>query len=106
MGVIAESEHSARNIPFRVAAFPRVPFTWVRPAAAISDVVLDSPGPILFTQARNGFNNRTFRILKFRTLYTIEDGAIIKPVARNDDRVTRVGRLLRRTSIDPAYGSP
>ena len=63
-------------------------------------IKLDSPGPVLFTQARNGFNNRTFRILKFRTLNTIEDGPIIKQVERNDCRVTRIGRLLRRTSID------
>ena len=63
-------------------------------------IKFDSPGPVLFTQARNGFNNRTFRILKFRTLNTIEDGPIMKQVARNDSRVTRVGRLLRRTSID------
>jgi Undecaprenyl-phosphate glucose phosphotransferase len=63
-------------------------------------IKLDSPGPVLFTQARNGFNNRTFRILKFRTLNTIEDGPTIKQVTRNDDRVTRIGKLLRRTSID------
>ena len=63
-------------------------------------IKLDSPGPVLFTQARNGFNNRTFRIFKFRTLNTIEDGPTIKQVARNDDRVTRFGKLLRRTSID------
>jgi Undecaprenyl-phosphate glucose phosphotransferase len=63
-------------------------------------IKLDSKGPVLFTQARNGFNNRTFRILKFRTLNTLEDGANIKQVTRNDHRVTRVGRLLRQTSID------
>ena len=63
-------------------------------------IKFDSYGPILFTQARNGFNNRTFRILKFRTMNTLEDGTNIKQVTRNDSRVTRVGRLLRRTSID------
>lgn len=63
-------------------------------------IKLDSEGPILFTQARNGFNNRPFRILKFRTLFTLEDGTNIKQVTRNDSRVTRVGRLLRQTSID------
>jgi Undecaprenyl-phosphate glucose phosphotransferase len=63
-------------------------------------IKLDSEGPVLFTQTRNGFNNRTFRILKFRTLNTLEDGANIKQVTRNDSRVTRVGRLLRRTSLD------
>jgi Undecaprenyl-phosphate glucose phosphotransferase len=63
-------------------------------------IKLDSEGPVLFTQTRNGFNNRNFRILKFRTLTTLEDGANIQQVTRNDSRVTRVGRLLRRTSID------
>ena len=63
-------------------------------------IKLDSEGPILFTQTRNGFGNRTFRILKFRTLHTVEDGPDIKQVSRNDSRVTRIGRLLRRTSID------
>jgi Undecaprenyl-phosphate glucose phosphotransferase len=63
-------------------------------------IKIDSGGPILFTQARNGFTNRAFRIVKFRTLNTLEDGANIKQVTRNDSRVTRVGRLLRQTSID------
>jgi Undecaprenyl-phosphate glucose phosphotransferase len=63
-------------------------------------IKLDSAGPVLFTQTRHGFNNRTFRIFKFRTLHTVEDGPIIKQVERNDSRVTRVGRVLRRTSID------
>ena len=63
-------------------------------------IKLDSKGPVLFTQTRNGFGNHTFRILKFRTLHTVEDGAEIKQVSRNDNRVTTIGRLLRRTSID------
>jgi exopolysaccharide biosynthesis polyprenyl glycosylphosphotransferase len=63
-------------------------------------IKLDSKGPVLFTQTRNGFGNHSFRILKFRTLHTVEDGAEIKQVSRNDNRVTRIGRLLRRTSID------
>ena len=63
-------------------------------------IKLDSDGPVLFRQTRNGFNNRSFRILKFRTLSTLEDGANITQVTRNDSRVTRVGRLLRRTSLD------
>jgi Undecaprenyl-phosphate glucose phosphotransferase len=72
------------------------------PLLAIVAIIikLDSEGPILFTQARNGFTNRAFRIVKFRTLNTLEDGTNIKQVTRNDSRVTRVGRLLRQTSID------
>jgi Undecaprenyl-phosphate glucose phosphotransferase len=64
-------------------------------------IKLDSPGPVLFRQPRLGFNNRIFSIYKFRTMRV--EGADIaaeRLVTRGDGRVTRVGRLLRRTSID------
>jgi Undecaprenyl-phosphate glucose phosphotransferase len=63
-------------------------------------VRIDSPGPILFRQARGGFNGRTFKILKFRTMRVMEDGPELTQATARDDRVTRVGRWLRRTSID------
>ena len=63
-------------------------------------IKLDSKGPVLFTQARNGFNGRSFRIFKFRTMRVLEDGPQIRQATRNDPRVTSVGRWLRRTSID------
>ena len=63
-------------------------------------IKLDSKGPILFTQARNGFNGGSFRILKFRSMSTLEDGAKIRQAIRNDPRVTSVGSWLRRTSLD------
>ncbi len=63
-------------------------------------IKLDSAGPILFVQTRAGFNNRPFRIFKFRTLYTLEDGPVVRQVSRDDVRLTRIGRFLRRTSID------
>jgi Undecaprenyl-phosphate glucose phosphotransferase len=63
-------------------------------------IKLDAKGPILFTQRRNGFNNSTFRIYKFRTMRVLEDGDIIPQATRGDPRVTRFGRLLRQTSID------
>jgi Undecaprenyl-phosphate glucose phosphotransferase len=63
-------------------------------------VKLDSPGPILFFQNRNGFNGRRFQIVKFRTMHVLENGTAIRQVTRADPRVTRVGRWLRRTSID------
>lgn len=61
---------------------------------------LDSPGPILFRQTRGGFNGRPFRIYKFRTMTALDDGATIIQAKCNDPRVTRVGRWLRRTSLD------
>jgi undecaprenyl-phosphate galactose phosphotransferase/putative colanic acid biosynthesis UDP-glucose lipid carrier transferase len=63
-------------------------------------IKLDSKGPVLFTQTRNGFNGRSFRIFKFRTMSVLEDGPQIRQATRNDPRVTGVGRWLRRTSID------
>ena len=61
---------------------------------------LDSSGPVLFRQKRNGFNGRPFDILKFRTMHVLENGAAIQQATRNDPRVTRLGHLLRRSSID------
>jgi exopolysaccharide biosynthesis polyprenyl glycosylphosphotransferase len=72
---------------------------------------LDSPGPVFFAQERVGFNKRRFRILKFRTMVVEADrqqhmlehlneveGPVFK--IKNDPRVTRLGRFLRRFSID------
>jgi Undecaprenyl-phosphate glucose phosphotransferase len=66
-------------------------------AALIS---LDSPGPIFFSQRRYGFNQQPFRIIKFRTMRTLDDGPVIAQATRDDPRLTRVGRWLRRWNID------
>ncbi|MFY9894936.1 MAG: undecaprenyl-phosphate glucose phosphotransferase [Xanthobacteraceae bacterium] len=63
-------------------------------------IKLDSPGPVLFRQRRCGFNGKQFYILKFRTMSVMEDGQSISQAARHDNRVTRLGRWLRRASID------
>jgi undecaprenyl-phosphate galactose phosphotransferase/putative colanic acid biosynthesis UDP-glucose lipid carrier transferase len=63
-------------------------------------IKLDSHGPVLFLQTRNGFNGRTFRILKFRSMHVLEDGNVIRQATRADPRVTRLGRWLRRANID------
>ena len=63
-------------------------------------VALESPGPVIFKQRRRGFNGRDFIIHKFRTMTVMEDGDDIQQAARRDPRVTRLGRLLRRSSID------
>ena len=61
---------------------------------------LDSPGPVLFRQRRNGFNQREFRVFKFRTMTTLDDGDVVRQAQVNDSRVTRIGRILRRTNLD------
>jgi undecaprenyl-phosphate galactose phosphotransferase/putative colanic acid biosynthesis UDP-glucose lipid carrier transferase len=63
-------------------------------------IKLESPGPVIFSQRRSGFNGREFTILKFRTMKVLEDGRVIPQARRNDPRVTRFGRLLRVTSFD------
>ena len=61
----------------------------------------DSPGPVLFRQWRLGRGNRPFQLLKFRTMRTEAcDAAGVQSASRNDSRVTKIGALLRRTSID------
>lgn len=64
-------------------------------------VKLDSKGPVLFKQKRFGFNNELIEIYKFRSLFhESADGNADKLVTKNDDRVTRVGRFIRKTSLD------
>jgi Undecaprenyl-phosphate glucose phosphotransferase len=63
-------------------------------------IKLDSPGPVFFVQRRYGFNQQPFRIIKFRTMRALEDGAIVRQVRRDDPRLTRIGRWLRRWNID------
>jgi putative colanic acid biosynthesis UDP-glucose lipid carrier transferase len=59
-----------------------------------------SPGPAFFRQRRYGLDGREILVWKFRTMTCCDDGTTISQVTRDDDRVTRVGRLLRRTSLD------
>jgi Undecaprenyl-phosphate glucose phosphotransferase len=63
-------------------------------------IKLDSSGPVIFKQRRKGFDERQFAIFKFRSMSVLEDGGEIVQAKRDDQRVTCVGRWLRRTSID------
>ncbi|UTD30575.1 undecaprenyl-phosphate glucose phosphotransferase [Bradyrhizobium sp. WD16] len=64
-------------------------------------IKLDSPGPVLFRQKRFGFNNERIDVFKLRSLYHHQaDPAASRVVTRNDPRVTRVGRFIRKTSLD------
>ncbi len=63
-------------------------------------IKLDSRGPVLFFQRRYGFNQEPFRIVKFRSMSTMDDGRHVPQARAEDPRVTRVGRFMRRTNID------
>jgi putative colanic acid biosynthesis UDP-glucose lipid carrier transferase len=66
-------------------------------AAAIR---IEGKGPVLFRQMRHGFNNKVFRIYKFRTMTVLEDGEAVPQARENDPRVTPLGAFLRRYSLD------
>jgi len=59
-----------------------------------------SPGPVIFKQRRYGLDGREIAVYKFRTMSVTEDGATIRQASRSDGRVTPVGALLRRSSLD------
>ena len=63
-------------------------------------IVLESRGPVIFKQARRGFNGETFMIWKFRSMRVTESGYAMKQAQKRDPRVTRIGRIIRATSID------
>jgi polysaccharide biosynthesis protein PslA len=84
-----------------VLASCAVAFTAPLMIVIILAIKLDSPGPVFFAQTRLGRSNKPFKILKFRSMYverSDHDGH--RSATRDDDRITRVGRILRKTSLD------
>jgi putative colanic acid biosysnthesis UDP-glucose lipid carrier transferase len=67
---------------------------------AAAAVRLNNSGQIIFRQRRSGFNAKEFVIFKFRTMTVLEDGPVVTQACRDDLRVTRIGRFLRRSSLD------
>jgi putative colanic acid biosysnthesis UDP-glucose lipid carrier transferase len=63
-------------------------------------VKVSSPGPIIFKQRRYGLDGREIAVYKFRTMKVTEDGAQIRQASKEDDRITRIGAVLRRSSLD------
>jgi Undecaprenyl-phosphate glucose phosphotransferase len=88
-----------RNIDLVVAALGLVMLAPLFVVTSIA-VRMDSSGPAIFRQRRRGFSGQEFAIFKFRTMSVQEDGSCIKQAQRDDRRVTRLGRLLRTSSID------
>lgn len=63
-------------------------------------IKLTSPGPVIFKQLRYGLDGRPIEVWKFRSMSTQDNGDIVVQACRNDARITPVGRILRRTSLD------
>jgi putative colanic acid biosysnthesis UDP-glucose lipid carrier transferase len=63
-------------------------------------VKASSPGPVIFKQRRYGLDGREIAVYKFRTMNVAEDGAEVRQASRTDSRITRIGGILRRTSMD------
>jgi len=63
-------------------------------------VKMSSPGPVIFKQRRYGLDGREIAVYKFRTMSVTEDGEHIRQASKSDSRITRIGRILRRTSAD------
>ncbi|MEQ1901640.1 MAG: undecaprenyl-phosphate glucose phosphotransferase [Devosia sp.] len=83
-----------------VASIALVLLSPIMVATAIA-IKLDSKGPVLFKQKRHGFNNELIEVYKFRSMRTdMVDVNAAKLVTKDDPRVTRVGRFIRKTSID------
>jgi putative colanic acid biosynthesis UDP-glucose lipid carrier transferase len=72
--------------------------SWLIPLLAIM-IKIESKGPVFFMQLRSGKNNRPFWCIKFRTLYC-DAGQEHKQVTKGDHRVTRLGKILRKTNLD------
>jgi putative colanic acid biosynthesis UDP-glucose lipid carrier transferase len=73
---------------------------WPLMAAIAAGVKRASPGPVLFKQRRYGLDGREILVYKFRTMTVCEDGPRVEQARKDDPRVTRLGALLRRTSLD------
>jgi putative colanic acid biosysnthesis UDP-glucose lipid carrier transferase len=71
--------------------------SWIIPIVSIA-IKLDSKGPVFFKQKRSGKGNKPFNCLKFRTM--VVHNPDFKQAVKNDPRVTRVGKFLRKTSLD------
>lgn len=73
--------------------------SWLMPLIGLI-IKLESRGPVFFRQNRAGRDNKTFKIFKFRTMTVTEADSEYKQATKNDNRITKVGKFLRKTSLD------
>ncbi len=95
--VINQFVKRAFDIGFSLSIIVLV-FTWLFPILALL-IKLDSRGPVFFRQKRNGRNNKVFWVYKFRTMKYQKNAEFVQ-ATQNDNRITKLGKFLRKTSID------
>ena len=100
-GALPTRERVMKRILDLAIVVPAIVFLAPLLLAVFIAVKLDSPGPAFFVQPRVGYGNRLFPMFKFRSMRTeLSDTAGAQSTSRDDKRVTRVGKLIRATSID------
>jgi Undecaprenyl-phosphate glucose phosphotransferase len=98
---IADWDYVAKWLLDRILGSLMLLFALPIMAVVAIAIKLDSRGPVLFRQKRYGFNNEVIDVYKFRSMYTEQtDQMAARQVTRDDPRVTRVGRIIRKTSLD------
>ncbi|MEI9886057.1 MAG: exopolysaccharide biosynthesis polyprenyl glycosylphosphotransferase [Rhizomicrobium sp.] len=94
------TERAFKRVVDVAIAGAAIAFTFPLLVVVAIAIKLDSAGPVFFRQTRLGYRGRPFPILKFRTMTVLEDGDVVRQASRNDHRVTRVGKWLRKSSLD------
>ena len=99
MAPSAAVSSAKRALDFMIAAFALLVFLPLFMVIAVA-VRFESPGNALFRQRRTGLGGKVFTILKFRTMNVSEDDGDIRHATRHDARITTLGLILRKTSLD------
>ncbi len=90
-----------KRLEDQIISLVAIVFTLPVMAMVAIAIKIDSRGPIVFKQNRYGFNNELIEVYKFRSMYTDQsDAKADKLVTKDDPRVTKVGRFIRKTSLD------
>jgi putative colanic acid biosynthesis UDP-glucose lipid carrier transferase len=92
-GIVKRLTDLALTIPILIVALPLMLVIMVL-------VKLSSPGPAIFKQARYGLDGKRITVYKFRTMYVTENGDEVTQARKNDPRVTPIGAILRKYSLD------
>lgn len=98
---ISDWNHVAKWVFDKTIGLLALALLWPVMALVAIAIKLDSRGPVLFRQNRYGFNNELIEVYKFRSMYVDQaDAGAAKLVTKDDPRVTRVGRFIRKSSLD------